>query len=162
MLNINTINMDYKIYINYEYKLFDGSILIPGVYNVLSDDREYDKNPTIAIIECNYGIVDVPIDDFGIWSKITNGCYAVFEDFSPDFLNKNIDVSQMLSDLEALRPYDVTVNEYINGCENIDWDGFESVKDAWQTAVLHDWSNKFISQKKLNEIFIKVMKSNYY
>ena len=144
---------DYKIFI-YKDSTFPVIGLVPaGVYDVVNDNETYDREPSWAEIELSGKFVKLPIARHTFYDDVLSCLpYPVSSDFSPSFLNASTE-AEMIDDLGGLRPYNLSVDEYLNGCESDDWDGFDGdAERAWRSAVLNDWSHRFCTRKKLDKI----------
>lgn len=147
--------MDYKVYVNYQNE-FAG----PGVYQVVCDNSTYEKAATEAEIETPTGRHWVPVRTADIIGEAETGCWAVFPEFDPLCLEADKSEAEMLADLESLRPYGMTVDEYINGKYDFH-NGFVSVKAAWQAAMLHDNSYPLKSNRDLDVAFFSALAKHY-
>ena len=152
--------MDYKIYV--PSTMWQDAVKIPkGVYDVLSDNSSYDKEPSCATIQVAERKVLVPFITFSmIFYRFNNTVmYAVISDFEEKDFKQNLSEEEMWEDLEALRPHHMTVEEFVSG--GVDWDGFNSLKEAWQHAKLDDLSAYFVTKKRMNKIFAEVISKHY-
>lgn len=144
---------DYKIFI-YKDSTFPVIGLAPaGLYDVVADNETYDNEPSYAEIELSGKLVKLPIARHTFYDEVLScQAYPVASSFSPSFL-KPLPEDEMIEHLSGLRPHDLSVDEYLNGCEGDDWDGFDGdVEMAWRSAVLNDWSHRFCTRKKLDKI----------
>jgi hypothetical protein len=142
--------MDYKIYVPADTSHTEVEITA-GVYTVHADNSSYDKLPNQAMIKPGDTHVWVPhqLPRFGDEVRFDGSVfYAVHTEFDPDILLP-VSEQQMWDDLEALRPADVSPEGYVG------W--YNSLQDAWLSAVLVDNAANLITQKKIDRIFINAM-----
>lgn len=153
------MNIDYQVYINADINA-DGVVIAPGVYDVIRDNSTYRKAACQAEIQTSTGRHWVPIRTADILGEPETGCYAVFPGFKPECLSTDKSESDMLTDLESLRPHYMTVDEYVNGYDDFH-NGFVSVKAAWQAAVLHDNSYYLKSNEDMDRAFLSALAKHY-
>lgn len=150
----------YKIFIPISYTTDTGEQISAGLYEVISDNEDYDTTPSVAVIhyeKMNHHISFLTHKVFDIWKPQKNEAYAVLDTFNPDILNEELSEDEMLSTLDALCPYYITVDGFINGDDEYEWDGFDNLKEAYLSALMNEWSYHSISKKQMDENFIKVM-----
>lgn len=150
----------YKIFIPISYTADTGEQIPAGLYEVIADNENYDTTPSVAIInyeKYNHHISFITHHIFDVWNPQKDEAYAMLDTFNPDILNEELSEDEMLSTLDALRPYYMSVEGFINGDEDCEWDGFDNLKQAYLSALMNEWSYHPISKKRMDENFIKVM-----
>lgn len=152
--------LDYKIFIPISYTTIEGIQIPSGLYDVISDNQEYDIIATKAIIEVNG--LSYPVDvirhcAYCTWNPGANEAYAVVDSFDPQMLDKELSEDQMLSYIEPLRPHYLSVDEYINGSDKDEWEGFKGIKEAYLACLMNEWTHYFVTKKWLDDIFYRSM-----
>jgi hypothetical protein len=151
---------DFKLFLDQE---LDG---VPaGVYDVISTNEEYDKQPNLVRISAlirkvekgmffGNNEVEIPVARFS-WGNISGLVCGqlVWKDFNPKLLS---DVDSMTSEkirghLEGLRHSDYSVDEFIKEFAEGD------EKKALKIAIRHDWDAMPVTRKKMNQIFVNAM-----
>lgn len=151
----------YKIFIPISYTSDTGEQIPAGLYDVISDNEDYDTTPSVAIVKFNtidYSIPFLIHHMFEVvWNPQKDEAYAVLDTFNPDIVNEQLSEDEMFSTLDSLRPYYMSVDGFINGDKDYEWDGFDNLKEAYLSALMNEWSYHPISKKRMDENFLKVM-----
>lgn len=150
--------MGYKIFIPISYRTIEGTQIPSGLYDVIADNQEYDMIATKAIIEVDnisYQVDIIRHCAYCKWNPEANEAYAFNDSFGPQMLDKEPSEDEMLSYIEPLRPYYLSIDEYINGSDKDDWKGFKSIKEAYLACIVNEWSYHPISKKQMDEIFYR-------
>lgn len=153
---------DYKIFIKGELFHQDtGDTIVEGLYDVIDDNEQYDRTPTIAKIAVNDKFYHIWIDTHSIYSIVCEGHSYPIHDLDLTLFNNipNLSEEQKYEYLEGIHPYDMTIEEYVNG-DGDEFDGL-GLDGALQSAMLADASYRFISKRKLDEMFINVLNNRY-
>lgn len=144
---------NYKIWIRKEVEGIK-----PGVYAVSEDNESYNRIPCWCKLENGKEVSYFKSFDM-LYGNSEEPIIPVYEDFKIEEYESllNLTEVEMIEDLEGLRPHFMTVDQFINGSFDwdFDWDGFKSVKEAWICARLHDWSCKFTSQHAMTLLMLK-------
>lgn len=86
-------NFLYKIFIPISYTTGAGGQIPAGLYDVIWDNEDYDRTPSVAVIKFNTIDFSIPFlthKVFNIWNPQRNEAYVVLDTFNLGLLNEEL------------------------------------------------------------------------
>ena len=83
----------YKIFIPISYTTDTGEQIPAGLYDVIWDNEDYDRTPSVAVIKFNTIDFSIPFlthKVFNIWNPQRNEAYVVLDTFNLGLLNEEL------------------------------------------------------------------------